>query len=1300
MRRIFALVVIFTVLTACFASQIPVLANDVTLHVMPVIYKPDTGTAQFEVETTGMADPVYSIEGGDGVTIDSKTGTVHVTSMAQTGVYIVYVVSEADETLSAQANIEVRETVKYIFTEDSTERWGGSLAYDEDEDIYYLSPSASNNRLRLDRMFDISSFNGGSFTVEYDVHAIQARLIRMTGGTKDSDGTTGAFWPDTPTMPEMLAWHHVRFEVDFGVGMYRYYIDDTFQMEGSIHTKESSSAMQKNVNGFIFDCGSTDARIANIVLYTGMKEKFVDVGIDGDDILFTGTPHGNIAYQIWNPKDLSTVETAFLEAYTKEDVAVDGALYVQGEDVADENGQLRISMRDCPAGKYMVYASEENGKIVEFEINVHYEQLLFYRIINATTIEMVSEQLEQLEIDRYQTASPELQYQLSVLIFENNYQTLDEIYQAINEYEPHEEYEGQTIIVGANTLYYPEKLHDILYWDFVFYGNGVEQKSAIWSLDDTYEGVVLENGRLRINGHFQEDTIRISATSGDYSATKTIHCEMLPAFDFENSSEGFTAKGDVSLTEAWVTDNGGNRYLDPQGARFDSKALYPSVMDEEFVLEFDFMVTGVSKIDLATAKRTSSGSIDAGSWWLTMKATENGVIELESYQYQNVPLGKVPTNTWVHAKFAYGFSSDNPYSQFWIDGTQVASFDYAYTKYDQWDMQLNTFITTMPIDNVMLHNGNSFQQISIVDTTIPDVLLIPETGKLGTLQLSTMVLEDGVQYETTLADYTIKEPCSFAAIQNGVLEYTDQAHGTITVLIAVGSETIEKEVVFLPAEVYISVEGDTLTLDGVPNTEYEVILYQPLDTRTMVSSFLDAYSKEDSNSYIALQTIITSDGQGNAILSLKGLTPGRYRAYANRISSNVISSLAFDYQVDILLIQDAITNIQHPDFCHIMQRYCDDVQPLLDLFKSFDAQYQINTVTLSESKMKLLPAAIAYISFLQNMDAPDLAIKYGANQNILDLAGKVTDREYLRSNLSNFSSLEAAYNELAEQTILCGIYCVVNQYDAKQFLNNLNNPYYQSASEAQKNIISAKVANHAYDSITDLNEAVNAVKLTAGTSGVTGGGNSGSSTGYNSTNRKEQSIQTPAIIEESIPYAKISLFSDVSEQHWAYNAITMVSDNGIMIGEGTLFRPDDTITRAEFVKILVKTFALENDIADIFEDVVPNDWFYQYVACAAGAGLVEGTDGYFRPNDAITREDAIVLLYRFAIHKNITFADTATASFRDTEDISEYAIEAVGKIADMGLVQGDANKNFLPKSNLLRSEAATLIYNIFVRGLV
>ena len=252
-----------------------------------------------------------------------------------------------------------------------------------------------------------------------------------------------------------------------------------------------------------------------------------------------------------------------------------------------------------------------------------------------------------------------------------------------------------------------------------------------------------------------------------------------------------------------------------------------------------------------------------------------------------------------------------------------------------------------------------------------------------------------------------------------------------------------------------------------------------------------------------------------------------------------------------------------------------------------------------------------------------------------------------------------------------------------------------------------------YTKFDDINESVNVkVKRASSTSpsGSGGGGGGGGSAGgyYPSGNIAVQSTSTPAPtdiapVEEENDYInenKIE-FTDLGSVEWAREAIESLSEKGVIngIGDG-LFNPSGKITRAEFAKIIVLASGISIDGAECdYSDVPKDEWYYPYIAAATQNSLLKGyVSGEFRPTGYITREETAVVCARTIPQPEATEEDGKTevlsAEFNDKSEISDFAYDSVCLLYSMGIVSGDNEGNFNPRGNLIRAEAAKIIYTL------
>lgn len=183
------------------------------------------------------------------------------------------------------------------------------------------------------------------------------------------------------------------------------------------------------------------------------------------------------------------------------------------------------------------------------------------------------------------------------------------------------------------------------------------------------------------------------------------------------------------------------------------------------------------------------------------------------------------------------------------------------------------------------------------------------------------------------------------------------------------------------------------------------------------------------------------------------------------------------------------------------------------------------------------------------------------------------------------------------------------------------------------------------------------------------------------------------VIEKPEPEIK-SVFNDLNGFEWAKDSIEKLANEGILngIGEGN-FSPSAPVSRAEFVKMIIKAFDLLEDSASAsFDDVKDTEWYYPYVASAYKKGIINGvSDTNFGVALTLTREDMAVIIYRAMQFKGIVLNGNETEKFEDQDEISKYAVSSVNSMKNEGIINGIGNGYFAPKSTATRAEAAVII---------
>ncbi|MDQ0902045.1 InlB B-repeat-containing protein [Paenibacillus sp. V4I7] len=174
-------------------------------------------------------------------------------------------------------------------------------------------------------------------------------------------------------------------------------------------------------------------------------------------------------------------------------------------------------------------------------------------------------------------------------------------------------------------------------------------------------------------------------------------------------------------------------------------------------------------------------------------------------------------------------------------------------------------------------------------------------------------------------------------------------------------------------------------------------------------------------------------------------------------------------------------------------------------------------------------------------------------------------------------------------------------------------------------------------------------------------------------------------------------FSDISG-HWAGANIKQAVNGGIVTGypEGT-FKPDATVTRAEFAVMLMNTLKPQGEGAALaFTDTAAiGSWARKAVAQAKQAGIINGyEDGSFRPDAQMTRAEMAVMMANALNQSN---EGSISTGFADDQGIPEWAKNAVAAIKKLGIVEGKGTNTFDPNANTTRAETVTVLLKIGVQ---
>ena len=207
-----------------------------------------------------------------------------------------------------------------------------------------------------------------------------------------------------------------------------------------------------------------------------------------------------------------------------------------------------------------------------------------------------------------------------------------------------------------------------------------------------------------------------------------------------------------------------------------------------------------------------------------------------------------------------------------------------------------------------------------------------------------------------------------------------------------------------------------------------------------------------------------------------------------------------------------------------------------------------------------------------------------------------------------------------------------------------------------------------------------------------GGERKGSGTTVSVISAPVTPVSTPTITTTS------AQFIDIESVPWAKEGIEKLAQSGVLKGpEEGKFAPELPVTRAEYLKMLMKALNVKSSGKDVnFTDVGKDEWYYTYIADASAIGVVYGnSSGSFGANDQITRQDMAVMAVRAIKTMQLELPTQQEVAFEDDTNIAQYASEQVYILAKAGIINGMGDGRFEPLQNATRAQAAKIVYTIF-----
>ena len=170
-------------------------------------------------------------------------------------------------------------------------------------------------------------------------------------------------------------------------------------------------------------------------------------------------------------------------------------------------------------------------------------------------------------------------------------------------------------------------------------------------------------------------------------------------------------------------------------------------------------------------------------------------------------------------------------------------------------------------------------------------------------------------------------------------------------------------------------------------------------------------------------------------------------------------------------------------------------------------------------------------------------------------------------------------------------------------------------------------------------------------------------------------------------------FND-TQGHWAEKTINLFVEKGFINGyDDKTFKPDNSMTRAEFVKVVNNVFGYNQMGTEQFDDVNESDWFYSDICIGINMGYIKGkSKDKFAPNDSITRQEVAMILTNIMDNKDNNLDKLSL--FKDGHQTDEWAKPSVEGAIESGYLNGYEDQTIRANGNITRAEAISMLSRV------
>ncbi len=403
--------------------------------------------------------------------------------------------------------------------------------------------------------------------------------------------------------------------------------------------------------------------------------------------------------------------------------------------------------------------------------------------------------------------------------------------------------------------------------------------------------------------------------------------------------------------------------------------------------------------------------------------------------------------------------------------------------------------------------------------------------------------------------------------------------------------------------------------------------------------------------------------------------------------------------------------------------YEQNEEKFLSLFETVRADEFNNTYSAMSDVQETLDAVNLIMTTLSNVEDEDLQDLYEFRNDALSLYNSA-DEDYMENNEGVYPILKVIakdaeaeienLNDIRDLFYLAQGLATINTKDAGTVTEYIlkygdelgidldeYNEYVEENGEVTVNLDfigrNFTKPSQFVQAFEDSKKAIDkANKPSGGGTGGGGGGFSGGSSDDKLRGEGTTITDLPAPEEPALPEVK---FNDIDDSHWANEYVTKLAQYEVITGfEDGTFRPEDLVTKEQFVKMVVEAFGLQSDNKAVaFADVDAGHWAKDYIAVAVDKGIINGkSESEFGLGENLSRQNAAVIVARVADLAGYTLKSGNAPAFTDKDEIQAYALDGVTRLSNAGIINGMGDGSFAPNGTLTRAQAAKILYMMII----